>query len=351
MIPHSRTRLGDPEVEAAARVIRSGVVNDSAIREAFERALAARVGRRYGWATSTGTFALYFNLRLLGVEPGDEVVVPTYVCDDVLSAVLQAGAKPVPADLDPEDFNVDAADIRRKISPATRAIIVAHMFGMPVRGEALSGWPVPVIEDCAHALGATSEGRPAGALARSAVFSFHGLKVLTTGEGGMILADDEALRQRKERFDRPDFARGEFALHFHLSNILAAVGLAQLHQYDEILRRRREIAAFYEAALDGLGGARLPPRHTTDRESACYRYCLLLRDGLTYSEAERAFAAAGVVVRRPVKSLLHRALGLGTDCCPASENCFDRIVSIPAFPDLTDDEMHRVAEVTRRVLG
>jgi len=293
---------------------------------------------------------LQLALLLIGVDRDDEVIIPTYVCDDVLSAVRQVGAKPVLADITDTDFNIDIADVRKRMTRNTKAIVIVHMFGMPACIDQFLDLGVSVIEDCAHSIGAVYKEKLAGTRGDLAILSFHALKMLTTGEGGMVVTDSDQLSRRKRQFDHPDFAGGQFALHFHLSNILSALGIAQLQRFSDRLRRRRSIAELYSKSLATISGARLPILADGDRESACFRYCLLLNEGLHFAELEKAFMGEQVVVRRPVKRLLHRMLEANPELYPVAESCFDRIVSIPLFPDLTEDEVEAVIKAVRKIL-
>ena len=317
----------------------------------FEQALADYLGRQYAWGASTGTLALAHGLRLLGVGVDDEVIIPTYTCSDVLSAVRQTGAAAVLVDASLDDFNLDVKQINERITAQTKAIIVCHQFGLPVVMDKVTQCRIPVVEDCAHALGADYHGQRVGSLGDLTVCSFHGLKMLTTGEGGMVLADCDDLARVQHRFSNPDFTAGEYALDLHLSNVLAAIGLDQLQSFDERLERRRAIAARYQSDLSGIPGVRLPTWQNDQRRSSCFRYALLLDQPWDFDGAEREFARRGIVVRRPVKTLNHRLLGLAPSGFPVAEALIDQVVSIPLYPDLSDQEVTAVIDATWSIFG
>ena len=345
MIEHSRVRLDEREIAAVLNVLQSGQINDSGVTRQFEAALASYLDRRFAWSTTTGTLAVHLSLKLLEVGPGDEVLLQTYVCDDVLSAILQTGATPVPVDMD-EDFNVDAADLDRKVSRRTKAAVVAHMFGLPARPATFDLGSIPVIEDCAQSFATLVDGKQSGTLGALSTFSFHALKLLSAGEGGMIATDDEGLADRMQSFKSPNFSRSEHRLDYHLSNIHSALGLAALDAWPAQAEQRQGLAERYGKALSGVRDAQLPNRHLQGRESSWQRYCLLLGETQRFSELEALYRDRGIVVRRPVKSLNHRLLGLPDSHCPRAAALFERIVSIPFYPNLADSEVETVLEAT-----
>jgi perosamine synthetase len=351
-IPHSRTILAAEDVDAAASALRSGQLVASEVTAELERTTAHLLSRRHAWATGGGTAALYSALRCMGIGNGDEILVPTYVCDDVLSAVCQAGATPVPTDLDPGDLNPDPADAAPKLTSRTRAIVLAHVLGMPARVREFEEFGIPVIEDCAHGLGADLKSGPAGSKGRCTVLSFHGLKMVTAGEGGMLLTDDDEVAAAYRRQQEPDFSAGEYRLHSRMSNVLAAVAIRQLRRLHETVERRRFLADRYALALSDLSRVRPVPVEADDgRSSSCYRFAMVTDGIRSFAEIERAFLDQGVIVRRPIKQLSHRALRMGPSACPKAEEMFERIVSLPLYPNLSEEEQDHVIAAARRILA
>jgi dTDP-4-amino-4,6-dideoxygalactose transaminase len=351
MIPHSRTVLADEDVDAATAVLRSGELVGSDVTAELEAVAARFLSRRHAWATGGGTAALYAALSCMGVGDGDEVLVPTYTCDDVLSAVLQAGAAPVPVDLDPADLNPSPDDAAAKAGPRTRAIVLAHVLGMPARVSAFQSLEIPVIEDCAHGLGGELGSGPAGSAGKCTVLSFHGLKMITAGEGGMVLTDDDEIAAAYDRQLEPDYSAGQHRLHSRMSNVLAAIAIQQFARLQRTVERRRSMAARYASALSDLGRARPVAVESDDgRRSSSYRFALVT-DGTPFEEIESAFLNEGVIVRRPVKQLSHRTLGVAPDTCPEAEALFDRIVSLPLYPSLSEEEHEAIIAAARRTLA
>ncbi len=351
-MPHSRTSLADEDIDAATAVLRTGEISESEQTRELESEFAEFLGRRHAWATASGTTALYGALLCLEIGEGDEVLVPTYVCDDVLSAVIQSGAEPVPVDLDPDDLNPDPADAAARVTPRTRAAVLAHNLGMPARVGEFEDAGLAVIEDCAHGLGGSLGEQPAGGRGTATVLSFHGLKMITVGAGGMVLTDSDEMAGRYGRMRDPDFAAGEYRLHSRLTNPLAAIALKQLARLGETVELRRSLVGRY---LDGLADVdAIRPAETENadgRRSSCYRFAVVTDGNLGFDDIEAAFLDRGVIVRRPVKQLCHRTLGLDPGDFPQAEALFDRVVSLPLYPDLMEPEQDTVIAAAREVFA
>lgn len=345
MIPHSRPFLGVEEEEAVVAVIRSGQLAAGERVAAFERGLAARVGVGQAVAVSSGTAALHLALAALGAGPGDEVAFPSYVCSALLHAVGYVGAAPLLVDVDPETFNLDAQDLRRRVTRRTRAVILPHMFGLPADVEAVRSLGLPVIEDCAMSLGATVCGRPAGAWGDLSVFSFYATKVIACGEGGMVATQDEGLAARvRDARDYDGRQDAEMRFNYKMSDLHAAVGGAQLGKLDAFIARRREIAGRYRAALSGAA-CRLPG---DDAGHIFFRYVVRVRGEV--EEKIAAFEGAGVAARRPVFCPVHRMLGLDEKAFPGAEEAHRSALSLPLYPALRGEEVEAVVRAAREIL-
>jgi perosamine synthetase len=199
MIPHSRPSIEADDIRAAAQVLQSRQLAQGGLVEQFERRMAAYFGLSGGVAVTSGTAALEVALRALGIGPGDDVLLPSYVCAAPLMAIQRVGALPRLVDIELDTFNIDPAAARRTLTSKTKAVIVPHLFGLPANLTALEQLGVPIIEDCAQTIGATEQGRPVGSIGLLTVCSFYATKLLCTGEGGMVLSRDESLLERARR--------------------------------------------------------------------------------------------------------------------------------------------------------
>jgi perosamine synthetase len=350
-IPHSRPTLDAADAAAVAGVLQSGQVAQGPQVAAFEGAMARYLGLAGGVAVSSGTAALELALRVLRVGPGDEVLVPTYACLAPWLAVTRVGAVPRLVDCDPDTFAMSAASV--SVSARTKAAIVVHPFGLPADMDAWTRLGVPIIEDCAQTLGAVAGDHAVGSRGAVTVCSFYATKLLCTGEGGMLLSNDQSLTEtaRSIRGYDENPKASDQSFNYKLTDMQAALGLSQLSRLPTFLARRTAIASTYTKALAATGAAlpSVPGGYT----HAFFRYVIrpaagnLARQGGLDRLLER-LQTMGVHCRRPVFEPIHRRLQLGG--FPAADEAHERAVSIPIYPSLTDAEVTRVVEAVQRAL-
>ena len=337
MIPHSRPTLGQEEIEQVAKVLESGHIAQGERVRIFEQKFAQRVGLDYAVSVSSGTAALHLTLLALKIGPKDEVIIPSYVCSALLNAVNYVGARPVLAEINPATYNLDPVDVKNRLTRRTRAIIVPHLFGLAADLESLSGLDVPIIEDCAQAAGAGYHQKQVGTLGRAAIFSFYATKVLTSGEGGMIVSNSEELIQHARsyrQYDKTDMYQIRF--NYKMTDIQAAIGLCQLNRLDNFVRRRRAIAQNYHNTLASLD-MRLPPKESGH---IYFRYVIGL--GADARPWIRGLKAKGVGCARPVHTPLHWYLK--QDGYPITDKAWDQSLSIPIYPSLTEKESAQIIQ-------
>lgn len=325
MIEHSRPWLTEEDRDAILSVLDSRMLAQGVRTEEFETRVSAWLAcGPAGVAVSSGAAALALALRTLGVVAGDEVILPTYVCDSVRRAVLAVDATPVLADVGPL-WVATVESYGARLTSRTRAVIVPHLYGLFADVRSFRALGVPIVEDCAQAIG--EQGRTfEGDLA---VLSFHPTKCITTGEGGMVLSHDESLA-RKARSHRLA----------PLSDLASALGLSQLARYEANLSRRAAIARIYLQALHGTLPDDVGTALTT--RSMYYRFVTLGDDA--FEDVAPRFADRGVLVRRGVNELLHRTAQEGDDWFPNATRLFRHTVSLPIYPSMTDEECLIVAE-------
>ncbi len=365
-MPITRPALGEEEALAAAQVVRSGWLAMGAKVAELEGALRAALGAREVVAVSSGTAGLHLALHVLGLGPGDEVLVPSLSFVASANAVLHAGATPVFVDVEPRSFNLDPRDLAHALTPRTRAILVVHQLGLPAELDAILAFAaragLAVIEDAACALGARYRGRPVGGPGggRLAVFSFHPRKLVTTGEGGAIATEDAALAERLRLLRAQGLAIPAGARHaatgepleeevpevgwnYRLTDLQAAVGLPQLRRLDELLARRRALARRYDAALASLPGI-LPPLEPEGCEHAYQSYMVLLEGDRSRRELMVRLLERGIATRRAVTAIhelaAHRVRA--RRALPESERIARRGLMLPLFPGLSEAEQDEV---------
>ena len=293
-IPVYEPWIGAGELERVTRCVKSGWISSigAEIHE-FEKRFATLCRRRFGVACSNGTTALHLALAGLGIGAGDEVVIPALTFVATANAVRYTGARPVFADADPETWNLDPAAVERRLTRRTRAIIAVHLYGQPADMGRLRtiarNAGVALVEDAAEAHGARYRGRPVGGLGDLACFSFYGNKMVTTSEGGMVLTASRKLDRRLRLLrdhamsPRRRYYHAEIGFNYRMTTLQAALGLAQLDRFDQILERKRRIAEWYR---DGLGGLPLDlPAEVPGTENVHWMFSVLVGRGARLQRA------------------------------------------------------------------
>lgn len=337
--------MGLQEAAAAARVVKSGFISQGPRVREFEKALAKFVGVKDAVVTNSGTAALHLGLLAMGIGKGHEVLLPSYVCTAPLNAVYQAGAEPVLCDIEPESFNVSIESISSKKNRSSRAVIVPHMFGSPADLEKIEELGIPVIEDCAHALGARYGRKRVGAIGRFAIASFYANKMMACGEGGAILSNDrkliEAARDHREYDNKSDY---RLRFNYKMGDILAAVGIAQLKKLPAMVRARKNIAHIYDRAFSKK--ELILPKGEFDH--IYYRY--IVRTSKDVEKVTKEMAAAGVICARPVFEPLHRLIGLQAGFRNTDE-VHNSAISIPIYPTLSASDLKKVIKAVLSVMS
>ena len=349
MIPIARPLLGPEEQALVAETLASGsLAQGPRVRELEER-FAAFVGIPHAVATSSGTTALYLALLAAGVGPGDEVITVPFTFIASATSVLYTGARPIFVDVEPGSFNIDPTQIEAAITPRTRAVMPVSLYGqaadLPGIEAIAEGRGLALIEDAAQSHGAAIDGRRSGSWGQG-VFSFYPTKNMTTGEGGMITTADadraEWARLRREHGMKVRYQHEVLGYNFRMTDIHAAIGLAQLDKLPAFNARRIAIAARYTASLQGV----VTPRLSRGATHVYHQYTLrvLKRDAFVERLRERG-VGSGVYYPIPV----HRQkpfveLGYGDQSYPVSEQLSEEVVSIPVHPGLRDEEVDTVIE-------
>jgi perosamine synthetase len=326
----------------------------------FEEELAAFCEARHAVATSNGTVALHLALAVLGIGPGDEVLVPDLTFIATANAVRYTGATPVLVDVDRATWGIDPEDVRRKLTPRSRAIIPVHLYGRPVDLDPLLDMArrhgLMVVEDAAEAHGARYKGRRVGALGQVGAFSFYGNKVFTTGEGGALVTNDAKLAERaaflRDHAMDPHrrYFHTEVGFNYRMTNIQAALGCSQLEHAEEILRRRQGIAHAYDEGLAGIRGIAFP-RPAALEESICWMYSVLVEPafGLGRDAVSAELRARGID-SRPFFVPLHEMPPYRAEApFPVSSELSRQGINLPSGTALTPEEIATVCRALREL--
>lgn len=365
-IPYGRQFIDEEDIQAVVDVMRSDYLTTGPKVAEFERKVADYVGAKYAVAVCNGTAALHIACLAAGIGPGDEVITTPITFAASANCALYCGADPVFADIDPLTYNIDPKAIERCITSRTKAIIPVHYTGQPCDMEAITAIAekhnLTIIEDAAHALGAVYNGRKIGSISEMTCFSFHPVKPVTTGEGGMVVTQDEELYRRLLLFRSHGITRDEDLLtdnqgpwyyqqqllgyNYRITDISCALGVSQMDKLDGFLEKRRAIARRYDEAFAGVAGIQTPEQ-MEGCESGWHLYMIqvLKRNRREVFEALRA-AGIGVNVHYiPVyQHPYYQEHGYAGVHCPHGEEFYRRAISLPIYPGLTQEQQDYVIE-------
>ncbi|MGA2935099.1 MAG: DegT/DnrJ/EryC1/StrS family aminotransferase [Methanomicrobiales archaeon] len=359
-IPVSRPSVGEEELAAVRKVFASGWLGLGADVLEFEEAISQFLGASNVVCTNTGTTALHLALETLGIGPGDEVLVPSFTFVATVQAISATGARPVFCDIREEDLNLDVEDARRRLTPETRAILPVHYRGIPCDMDELQELAgerdLHIVEDAAHAFGSSYGGRPIGSFGEMACFSFDPIKNITCGEGGAVVFRDNGLLERiqqkrilgidKDTWSRYRNERSWFydvvtqGYRYHMSNISAAIGLVQIRKFGAMNRRKIEVARRYDEAFGDMDGVEILGNR--DYEGiGLFAYMMRVRSHRNELIDFLAGRGVGSGVHYIPSHLFsyYRREGL---VLPVTEQIYREIISLPLFPDITDEEVERV---------
>jgi perosamine synthetase len=356
--------IGDEEVEAVADAVRRGEISGSfgVEIESFEREFAEYVGAKHGVAVTSGTTALHLAVAALELDPNSEIIVSASTNIATALAAYHNGHVPVPVDSEPVTWNLDLDLVESQITPRTRAIVPVHLFGHPVDMDALleitSRHDLVVIEDCAESHGATVRGRMTGALGDMGCFSFYANKIITTGEGGMVTTNHDALAERLRllrnlAFGKPRFLHQEAGFNFRMMGYQAAMGRAQLRKIDYVIEQKRRIAGTYTSLLAEVPGIRTPVELEWAR-NVFWMYAIEVTDEfpLTRDELSASLAGTGIESRTffcpmNMQPFLRRQPGYRHVPCPVAERLWTTGLYLPSSITLTDVQIAAVVEGIR----
>ncbi|MBI3271485.1 MAG: DegT/DnrJ/EryC1/StrS family aminotransferase [Planctomycetes bacterium] len=377
-LPFHRASLGPEEEAEVVDTLRSGWITTGPKTKKFEAEFATYVGAAHAIAVNSCTAGLHVALVALGVGPGDEVITSPMTFAASANVVVHVGATPVFADCLPGTLTLDPKEVERRITPRTKAILVVHYIGIPCEMDELSALAaargLPILEDAAHAIETLYKGRKVGCLGRVAAFSFYATKNVTTGEGGMVTTDDAALADRIRILSLHGISRDawkrysaegyrhyeilEAGYKYNMSDIQASLGLHQLRKVDGFWRRRKELVELYDAGFREIPELRPVPQATAPgNRNAYHLYPVLVQPERLTTDRDGVLAALqaenlglGVHFRAVhLSPFYEKRFGHRRGTYPVAEAAGDRLLSLPFFPAMTDDDVASVLEAVRKV--
>lgn len=377
LLPYAKQWLDDEDIEAVCRVLSSDWLTTGPMVKQFEETVADYVGASYGVAVSSGTAALHAAMYALGIGPGDEVIVPPMTFAATANCVVFQGATPIFVDVDPETLLIDPEQVLSKISENTKAVIAVDYAGQPCDYDALrqicGDHSLALVADSCHALGAAYNGRKVGTLADLTVFSFHPVKHITTGEGGMVVTDDADFAKRMHSFrnhgittdHKQRAAKGtwyyemiDLGYNYRITDFQCALGISQLKKLPGWLTRRRELAKRYDQALASIRGI-LPLKVNTFNHHTYHLYVVRLdcehlkmgRAEVFKSMWERNIGVNVHYIPVHLHPFYRQRFNTGPGMCPVAEKVYEEILSLPMFPQMSETDIDYVVDALTDVLS
>jgi dTDP-4-amino-4,6-dideoxygalactose transaminase len=358
--------IDDNELNAVKEVLDSGYLTMGPKTEAFERAVAEYTGAKYAIATTSATTALHLSLVALDIGKGDEVIVPSFTFPATVNVIIQQEATPVLADIDLETFNISAESLKEKVTSKTKAIMPVHLFGLsadmdPVMGIASEN-KLMIIEDAACALGSLYKGKHCGAIGTIGCFSFHPRKIITTGEGGMVITNNPEIAERARRLKQHGgmrtnnrFSFIEPGFNYRMSDINAAIGISQMKKIDWIIEKRREMARRLTEGLSDIKEIILPSEPSWAYHTY-QTYAIILNDRLDrdlfiqrlqHQGIEAVIGTYALHMERYIQGMF----GYTDDDLPNSKKAFRQSVAIPLYPQMKGEEADRLVRIVKETVA
>ncbi|UNL84778.1 UDP-4-amino-4,6-dideoxy-N-acetyl-beta-L-altrosamine transaminase [Priestia koreensis] len=376
-LPYGKQSIDESDINAVVEVLRGNYLTTGPYIEEFEHTVADYVGTKYAVSFSNGTAALHGACYAAGINEGDEVITTAMTFAASANCVLYQGAVPVFADIDDQTYNIDPLDIEKKITPKTKAIIPVHFTGQPVNLQSIhqiaKEHNLIVIEDAAHAIGATYQGNRVGALSDMTMFSFHPVKHVTTGEGGIITTNNKRYYQKLIQFrshgitrDRKLLSKDEgpwyyemqfLGYNYRMTDIQAALGISQMKKLNEFIEKRRQYVTLYNQAFESLPEVILPFQHI-DGNSSWHLYVIRLKTDRLSGTRKDIFEALqkqniGVNVHYLPVYLhpFYKGLGYSKGLCPQAESLYEEMISLPLFPAMTEKDVQDVIRAVKQSIN
>lgn len=373
IIPYGHQWIDGKDIQEVIKVLKSDWLTQGPKVEEFEKALAKYCGAEYGVAVSSGTTALHLAYLAAGIGPGDEVIITPLTFAATANAIVFCGGKPVFADIEEDSLNIDPKEIEKKITKKTKAIAIVDFAGQPCQLDEIKKIAkkhnLLLIEDACHSLGAEYKGKKIGGLADLTVFSFHPVKAITTGEGGMILTNNKNFYQKLKNLRHQGIVKksekGDWyyeikkpGYNYRLTDFQSALGISQLKKLEKFIKRRREIAALYNKAFKNVKEI-ITPTERKNVKSAWHIYVIQLRLEKLRAGRKKIFEelqkdGLGVQVHYlplHLQPFYRKKFGLRIGDFPVAEKYYQRAITLPLFPKMTDKDIKKIITTVKKIIN
>lgn len=377
-IPYGKQYIDEEDIQAVIDVLQSDYLTTGPNIAEFEKKFAYYVGAKYAVAISNGTAALHASCHVAGISDGDEVITTPMTFAASSNAIVYCGGKPVFADIDEKTYNINPKEIRKKITSKTKAIIPVHYTGQPCKMDEIhqiaKEYNLIVIEDLTHALGAEYKGKKIGSISHMTTFSFHPVKHITTGEGGMVTTNDESIYKELLLFRSHGITRDvdmlnnkdegawyyeqlKLGYNYRMTDFQCALGISQLKKLDNFIFKRKKIINMYNEAFKNIKGITIPYQEE-ELDSSWHLYVIQIDNKILNKDRKEIFnilrnAGIGVNVHYiPVYYFpYYKQLGYEKGLCPKAEALYERIITLPLFPSMSYSDVEYVIDIIRNLIS
>ena len=348
MILHSQPTLIETDLEAVTNVILSKHLEEGEIVEELETLFCNNFKKKHAFAVSNGFAAIHLSLIALGIKQDDEVIIPSYTCSALLNPILLLGGTPVIIDVEENSFNIDIKKLKNRITSKTKAIIVPHIFGFPAKIDEIISMNIPVIEDCAQSIGGKYKSRLLGSFGKLGVFSFYASKMITGGDGGMIITDDDNLAEtiKNYRYYGHKKLHKFVAYNYHMTNLPASLIISQMNRLESFIAKRKNIASIYDSILWKRSDVFIEFQNKV--ESCYYRYPVKLNMNIDMVKAE--MFNSGIQCGYGVLEGMHQMLNLPASNFNETEKNLKSILSLPIYPSLQEKDVYYISETLLKLI-
>lgn len=347
-IPHSKPSISKEDITAVSNTLISKHLEAGTQVREFENRVSKIINKKNALATSNGFGAIHLALLALDIGKGDEVIIPTYTCSALLNPIRLLNATPVLCDIDEDGFNINLEFVKKRITSKTKAIIIPHMFGFPANIESFRTLEVPIIEDCAHSIGASYQNKPLGSFGDITICSFYATKMLSAGDGGMLLTDNEEWYERAKLFHCYSGVPGNkvIALNYRYTNLNASLGISQLNKLNQFIQKRRKQADRYKRLLKSVPGISMDFQGM--EESCYYRFPIAVdqRDQIKEKLLNKKIGAGFGVLEN-----MHKLVQTEQeDEFPNANKRIREILSLPIYPSLLEEEQNYIVDQLKEII-
>lgn len=351
IIPHNKPSLDNREIAAVIRVLKSNWIIAGKEVEKLEDNIKKSINVKYAIAVNSGTSALHLSLIALSVGRGDEVILPAYTASDILNPIYYTGAVPVLVDIEENGLNIDTLQIKNKLNSKTKAMIIPHTFGFPARIDEIKKYKIPVIEDCAQAIGSFYQKTPVGSFGDLSIFSFYATKMLSTGQGGMVITNNKDYYTTiKDLINYNGRDNYKVRYNYPLTDIAASIGNVQFNKLNLFIERRKHIASKYIDVLEEKNVLYWPKKE--DSHVNHFRFVIQFDTSRRRDSIKEKLAQKGIITIVPVApfELLHVLLKQNKRYFPRAQKLADTSLSLPMHPTLTDTQIEKIGDALDTLL-